>query len=42
MRFYREKIHGTITLDKPVAPTLMEELTELVMREYRIRTGGAE
>lgn len=34
--------HGTITLDKPVAPTLMEELTELVMREYRIRTGGAE
>lgn len=34
MRIYREKIHGTLTL--------MEELTELVMREYRIRTGGAE
>jgi ABC-type sugar transport system ATPase subunit len=30
--------HGRITLDKPVAPTLMEELTELVMREYRIGT----
>ena len=30
--------HGRITLDKPVAPTLMEELTELVMREYRVGT----
>jgi simple sugar transport system ATP-binding protein len=28
--------HGTIALDKPVADTLMEELTELVMREYRL------
>jgi ABC-type sugar transport system ATPase subunit len=27
--------HGTIALDKPVADTLMDELTELVMREYR-------
>jgi simple sugar transport system ATP-binding protein len=31
--------HGAITLDKPVAPTLMEELTELVMREYRVGKG---
>lgn len=28
--------HGTIVLDKPVAATLMDELTELVMREYRL------
>jgi ABC-type sugar transport system ATPase subunit len=28
--------HGTITLDKRVADTSLEELTELVMREYRI------
>ncbi len=28
--------HGTIVLDKPVADTLMDELTELVMREYRL------
>jgi ABC-type sugar transport system ATPase subunit len=33
--------HGTIVLDKPVAPTLMEELTDLVMREYRTRQTGA-
>lgn len=28
--------HGTIVLDKPVADTLMDELTEMVMREYRL------
>jgi simple sugar transport system ATP-binding protein len=28
--------HGTIVLDKPVTDTLMDELTELVMREYRL------
>ena len=27
--------HGKITLDKPVAPTLLEEINEIVMREYR-------
>lgn len=27
--------HGTITFDKPVAETSLEELNELVMREYR-------
>lgn len=30
--------HGTITLDKRVADTSLEELNELVMREYRIGT----
>jgi len=30
--------HGTITLDKRVPDTSLEELTELVMREYRIGT----
>ena len=28
--------HGTITFDKPVAETSLEELNELVMREYRV------
>ena len=27
--------HGKITLDKPVVPTLLEEINEIVMREYR-------
>jgi hypothetical protein len=27
--------HGAITLDKETAPTLLEELTEMVMSEYR-------
>jgi simple sugar transport system ATP-binding protein len=27
--------HGTITFDKPAAETSLEELDELVMREYR-------
>lgn len=30
--------HGTITLDKAVTDTSLEELNELVMREYRIGT----
>ncbi len=28
--------HGTITFDKPAAETSLEELNELVMREYRV------
>ncbi len=36
--------HGTITFDKPTAETSLEELTELVVAEYRRRrtteTGG--
>jgi len=28
--------HGTITFDKPVAETSLDELNELVMREYRV------
>ena len=34
--------HGTIALDKPTAETSMDELTELVMREYRARMVGTE
>jgi simple sugar transport system ATP-binding protein len=30
--------HGTIALDKQRTDTSLEELTELVMREYRIGT----
>ncbi len=30
--------HGTITFDKPVAETSLDELNELVMREYRVGT----
>jgi simple sugar transport system ATP-binding protein len=33
--------HGTITLDKQRADTSLEELTELVMREYRIGATGS-
>jgi simple sugar transport system ATP-binding protein len=33
--------HGTIVLDKPASPELMDELTELVMREYRISATGS-
>jgi ABC-type sugar transport system ATPase subunit len=33
--------HGTIVLDKPASPELMDELTELVMREYRIGAAGS-
>ena len=33
--------HGTITLDKQRTDTSLEELTELVMREYRIGTTGS-
>jgi simple sugar transport system ATP-binding protein len=32
--------HGMITFDKPVADTSLEELNELVMREYRVGTKG--
>jgi len=28
--------HGMITFDKPVAETSLEELNDLVMREYRV------
>ncbi len=28
--------HGEITFDKPVVPTLLEEINEIVMREYRV------
>jgi simple sugar transport system ATP-binding protein len=28
--------HGAITLDKPVTPSLLDELNEAVMREYRV------
>src|SRR5256886_2639499 len=34
--------HGIIALDKPVADTLMDELTELVMREYRLGLIGSQ
>jgi ABC-type sugar transport system ATPase subunit len=30
--------HGTITFDKPTAETSLEELTELVVAEYRNRS----
>lgn len=30
--------HGAITFDKPVAETSLEELNELIMREYRVGT----
>ncbi|HLZ62754.1 MAG TPA: ATP-binding cassette domain-containing protein [Ktedonosporobacter sp.] len=33
--------HGAITLDKPTAPGLLEELTDMVMREYRNGTPPA-
>jgi ABC-type sugar transport system ATPase subunit len=33
--------HGTITLDKQRTDTSLEELTELVMREYRIGATGS-
>ncbi len=33
--------HGTIVLDKPASPELMDELTELVMRKYRIGAAGS-
>jgi simple sugar transport system ATP-binding protein len=33
--------HGTITLDKPTSDTSLEELNELVMREYRSARGLA-
>jgi simple sugar transport system ATP-binding protein len=33
--------HGTITFDKPVAETSLDELNELVMREYRVGTTKA-
>jgi len=33
--------HGTITLDKRIVDTSLEELNELVMREYRIGATGA-
>jgi ABC-type sugar transport system ATPase subunit len=32
--------HGRITLDKPTAETSLEELNEIVMREYRIGING--
>jgi simple sugar transport system ATP-binding protein len=32
--------HGTITFDKPTAETSLEELTELVVAEYRNRRMG--
>ncbi len=32
--------HGTITLDKSVTPSLLEELNEAVMREYRVNKVG--
>jgi ABC-type sugar transport system ATPase subunit len=32
--------HGTITFDKPTAETSLEELTELVVAEYRNRRAG--
>ena len=34
--------HGTITLDKQRAETSLEELTELVMREYRIAAASSQ
>ncbi len=34
--------HGIIALDKPVAETSMDELTELVMREYRVGTNSSK
>jgi len=34
--------HGTITLDKFVSETSLEELNELVMREYRIGTANSK
>jgi ABC-type sugar transport system ATPase subunit len=34
--------HGEITLDKPVAPTLLEELNDLVMSEYRSSRASAK
>lgn len=33
--------HGRITFDKRVAPTLLEEITEIVMREYRTGKVGS-
>jgi simple sugar transport system ATP-binding protein len=33
--------HGTITLDKRIVDTSLEELNELVMREYRIGATGS-
>jgi simple sugar transport system ATP-binding protein len=32
--------HGEITLDKPTKETSVEELTELVVREYRLAATG--
>jgi ABC-type sugar transport system ATPase subunit len=32
--------HGTITYDKPTAETSLDELTELVIAEYRQRRTG--
>ncbi|MFI7133294.1 ATP-binding cassette domain-containing protein [Nonomuraea sp. NPDC050153] len=32
--------HGTITFDKPTADTSLQELTDLVVREYRRARGG--
>jgi simple sugar transport system ATP-binding protein len=32
--------HGAITLDKPTSSSLMDELTEIVMSEYRIGDNG--
>ncbi|MFG6193469.1 ATP-binding cassette domain-containing protein [Nonomuraea sp. JJY05] len=33
--------HGTITFDKPTADTSLQELTDLVVQEYRRARGGA-
>jgi simple sugar transport system ATP-binding protein len=32
--------HGTITLDKPTAETSLQELTDLVVAEYRASRAG--
>ncbi len=32
--------HGAITLDKPTSASLMDELTEIVMSEYRVGNNG--
>ena len=34
--------HGEITLDKPVSPTLLEEINGIVMREYRSKVGPGQ
>jgi hypothetical protein len=33
--------HGTITLDKRIVDTSLEELNDLVMREYRIEAASS-